>query len=74
MPTNEYIAPAKNVLWFCNFDIIHATSTTAVAIVNGTGNMFPDDCKLSANTSLQCVPFVLNPLGQTLKQAPFNNE
>jgi len=74
MPTSEYTAPAKNVLWFWSFDIIQATSTTAVAIDNGTGNMLPDDYKLCTITSLQCVPLVLNPAGHVLKQAPFSNE
>lgn len=71
MPTKANIPPGKNVLSNCNFDIKTAINTTAVDIVNGTGNKLPDYNAVQT-TSKQCVPFVLYPDGQNPKQAPFN--
>lgn len=71
--SNENIAPWINVCPYCNLLIKHAINITILTIENGTGK-FVLLVIVYTTTSLQCVPFVSQPLGQLTKHKPFNNE
>lgn len=72
-PTNAYMAPGRNVFVNCNLLIKQAIRTTIVAIVNGIGNV-TELVSTYWFVSMQWVPFVSNPLGHRVRQAPLWSE